>query len=87
MIREFWAENYKSIRDKQILNFECKSKEDSVASVEMGNGVRLNKLGIIYGANASESQIFFMRCRMFLTSCFFPVLKRMRMLWGMDLSL
>ena len=53
MIREFWAENYKSIRDKQILNFECKSKEDSVASVEMGNGVRLNKLGIIYGANAS----------------------------------
>lgn len=53
MIREFWADNYKSVRDKQILNFECKSNEDSVASVEIGNGVRLNKLGIIYGANAS----------------------------------
>ena len=53
MIREFWADNYKSIRDKQILNFECKNNEDSVASVEMSNGMRLNKLGIIYGANAS----------------------------------
>ena len=53
MIREFWAENYKSIRDKQILNFECKGNDDSVASVEMANGTRLNKLGIIYGANAS----------------------------------
>lgn len=53
MIREFWADNYKSIRDKQVLNFECKSNEESVASVEVGNGVRLNKLGIIFGANAS----------------------------------
>lgn len=53
MIREFWAENYKSIRDKQILNFECKNSEDSIATVEMANGTRLNKLGIIYGANAS----------------------------------
>ena len=53
MIREFWADNYKSIRDKQVLNFECRSNEDTVASVEMSNGVRLNKLGIIYGANAS----------------------------------
>lgn len=53
MIREFWADNYKSIRNKQILNFECKNNEDSVASVEIVNGVRLNKLGIIYGANAS----------------------------------
>lgn len=53
MIREFWAENYKSIRDKQVLNFESKNKEESVTSVEVGNGIRLNKLGIIYGANAS----------------------------------
>lgn len=53
MIREFWADNYKSIRDRQVLNFECKSNEDSVASIDMGNGIRLNKLGIIYGANAS----------------------------------
>ena len=53
MIREFWADNYKSIRNKQILNFECKNNEDSIASVEIVSGVRLNKLGIIYGANAS----------------------------------
>lgn len=53
MIREFSADNYKSIRDKQTLSFESRSNEDSIASVEMGNGVRVNKLGIIYGANAS----------------------------------
>lgn len=87
MIREFWAENYKSIRDKQILNFECKSKEDSVASVEMGNGVRLNKLGIIYGANASgKSNILYAMQNVF-DILFFSRTKRMRMLWGMDLSL
>lgn len=53
MIREFWADNYKSIRDKQVLNFECKSNDDSVVSITMGDGVSLSKLGIIYGANAS----------------------------------
>lgn len=53
MVREFWVENYKSIRDKQVLNFESKGGEDSIASVEVSNGVWLNKLGIIYGANAS----------------------------------
>ena len=53
MIREFWADNYKSIRNKQTLSFECRDEEDSIVSVEMGNGVRVSKLGIIYGANAS----------------------------------
>jgi hypothetical protein len=53
MVREFWAENYKSIRDKQVLNFECKGNDDSIVAVDMGNGTWLNKLGIIYGANAS----------------------------------
>lgn len=53
MVREFWVENYKSIRDKQILNFECKGGEDSIASIEVSNGVWLSKLGVIYGANAS----------------------------------
>ena len=53
MIREFWADNYKSIRNKQTLSFECRDEEDSIVSVEMGSGVRVSKLGIIYGANAS----------------------------------
>ncbi|MBR4793326.1 MAG: AAA family ATPase [Bacteroidaceae bacterium] len=53
MIREFWAENYKSIRDRQVLNFECKGNDDSITSVEVSKGIWINKLGIIYGANAS----------------------------------
>ena len=54
MIREFWVENYLSIRNRQVVNFETKSKEDEdLISTEVAQGVRLNKLGIIYGANAS----------------------------------
>lgn len=53
MIREFWVENYLSIKERQTLNFETKSKEDEWASVEMGGEKRVNKLAVIYGANAS----------------------------------
>ena len=53
MIREFWVENYLSIKERQTLNFETKSKEDEWASVDMGSEKRINKLAVIYGANAS----------------------------------
>ncbi len=53
MIREFWAENFLSIKERQTLNFETKSKEEEWASVEMGSEKRVNKLAVIYGANAS----------------------------------
>ena len=54
MIREFWVENYLSIKDKQTINFETKTKnDDDLLSIEVANGVRLNKIGIMYGANAS----------------------------------
>lgn len=53
MIREFWAENYLSIKERQTLNFETKSKEDDWASVDFGGEKRINKLAVIYGANAS----------------------------------
>ena len=53
MIREFWVENYLSIKERQTLNFETKAKEDNWASVDMGGDKRVNKLAVIYGANAS----------------------------------
>ena len=53
MIREFWAENFLSIKERQTLNFETKSKEDDWASVDLGGEKRVNKLAVIYGANAS----------------------------------
>ena len=53
MIREFWAENFLSIKDRQTLNFETKSREDDWASVDCGGEKRVNKLAVIYGANAS----------------------------------
>ena len=52
MIRDFWAQNYLSIRDKQGISFVSKSK-DEFLNVEIAPGVYLNKLGILYGANAS----------------------------------
>lgn len=53
MIRDFWVENYYSIRDRQEMDFEVKGKEDEWMRVEPAPGVYLSKLAIIYGANAS----------------------------------
>ena len=53
MIREFWAENFLSIKERQTVNFETKSKDDEWASVDVGGNKRINKLAVIYGANAS----------------------------------
>lgn len=55
MIADFTIKNFKSIRKEQKLSFEAISDsylyEES--TVEVKEGVRLLKLGIIYGANAS----------------------------------
>lgn len=53
MIREFWVENFFSIRDRQVLNFESKSAPDAFSSSQVDERTRINKLAIIYGANAS----------------------------------
>lgn len=53
MIREFWVENFYSIKERQTLNFEAKGNTDSFASVMVDDKVRLNKIAILYGANAS----------------------------------
>lgn len=52
MIREFSVENYLSIRDRQTLSFVSKGPASELV-VEISDGVFLNKLGILYGANAS----------------------------------
>ncbi len=52
MIKDFWVENYLSIRDRQELNFVSTSN-DELLSCEMTDGTSINKLGILYGANAS----------------------------------
>lgn len=54
MIREFWVENFLSIKKRQTLNFETKSKDDEWASASIGDDEkRINKLVVIYGPNAS----------------------------------
>lgn len=53
MIREFWVENFLSIKTRQLINFETKSKDDEWASVDCGGDKRVNKLAVVYGANAS----------------------------------
>ena len=52
MIREFKVKNYLSIRDWQGLNFVTKGPVSELV-VEIAKGVFLNKLGVLYGANAS----------------------------------
>lgn len=55
MIAEFSVKNFKSIRSEQRLSFYATNDSylDEESSVEVKKGVRLLKLGIIYGANAS----------------------------------
>ncbi len=53
MIREFWTENYLSIRDRQYLNFEADGESRDWLGTEVAQGVSLNKVGVIFGANAS----------------------------------
>ena len=55
MIAEFTIENFFSIRAKQSISFEATSDTfmSDDYSYEVKPGVRLLKIGIIYGANAS----------------------------------
>lgn len=55
MIAEFSVKNFKSIRSEQRISFEASSDSylSGESTVEVKKDVRLLKLGIIYGANAS----------------------------------
>lgn len=55
MIAEFTIENFFSIKSSQKLSFEPSSDTfmSDEYSYEVKDGIRLLKLGIIYGANAS----------------------------------
>lgn len=53
MIREFWTENFLSIKDRQLINFETGDNNDCWMSTTIAEGMRLSKIGIVFGANAS----------------------------------
>jgi len=54
MIIEFGVQNFGSIKDRQVLSFEAdKSKHLEEYYIIPVNGLRLLKIGLIYGANAS----------------------------------
>jgi len=59
MIVNFSVQNFGSIKDKQILSFEA-DKSDHLENYYIIpiNGLRLLKLGLIYGANASGKTTF-----------------------------
>ena len=55
MIRELRIRNFMSIRDEQVLTFEA-TKDDTareLLTVEVRPNLRLNRMAILYGANAS----------------------------------
>ena len=72
MIREFWVENFLSIKERQTLNFETKLKDDEWASVDMGGEKRVNKLAVIYGANASGKSNILMALLNVFELLFYP---------------
>ena len=55
MIRELSIENFMSIRKEQVLSFEATKDKTSheLLTVEIKPGMRLNRMLILYGANAS----------------------------------
>lgn len=53
MIREFWTENYLSIKDRQIMNFEVSGNSDRWMSAKVADSTVLSRIGIVFGANAS----------------------------------
>lgn len=72
MIREFWVENFLSIKERQTLNFETKSKEDEWASVDLGGERRVNKIAVIYGANASGKSNMLVAIQNIFEILFYP---------------
>lgn len=55
MIRELGVENFMSIREEQVLSFEATKDKISqeLLAIEIKPGMRLNRMLILYGANAS----------------------------------
>ena len=78
MIREFWVENFYSIKERQTLNFEAKSNTDSFASVMVDDKVRLNKIAILYGANASGKSNMLFALQAVFALLRFPQINRER---------
>lgn len=66
MIQEFSVENYLSISDKQTLSFIATSDKSNLedVSVEVKPGLRLLRLALLYGANASGKAICFLPYRL-----------------------
>ena len=75
MLLEFRVKNFKSIRDEQVLSMianKDKSHEESHVA-DLGNGLRVLKSAVIYGANASGKSnlidaLFFMKLRVQINS-------------------
>ena len=78
MIREFWVENFYSIKDKQILNFEARNNSASFASIKVDDKVRLNKIAILYGANASGKSNMLYALQAIFALLRFPEINRER---------
>lgn len=78
MIREFWVENFLSIKERQTLNFETKSKEDEWASVDLGGERRVNKIAVIYGANAAGKSNMLMAIQNVFEILFYPRTNRQK---------
>ena len=65
MLIKFSVENYRSIKNKVTLSFEASNSDDleDYFIINAGKDLRLLKLGLIYGANASGKTTLLERVR------------------------
>ena len=59
MILQFKVKNFLSIREEQTLDFTASADKtyEDYAVVKI-KGVRISKLGVVYGPNASSTEVF-----------------------------
>ena len=73
MLINFSIQNFGSINDRQTLSFEAdKSKQLEDYYVINTSGLRLLKLGLIYGANASGKTMIWKELDFLRTHILFP---------------
>jgi len=81
MLINFSIQNFGSIKDKQTLSFEAdKSKHLEDYYVINANGLRLLKLGLIYGANASGKTMILKALDFLRMLVLFPAMNKLEFL-------
>ena len=89
MLINFSIENFRSIKNKVTLSFEASNSNDleDYFIINAPNNVRLLKLGLIYGANASGKTTILKGLEFLQDLILEPAEKKTEKRWGKNLGL